>query len=149
MATRSRMMSQYPVPPDRGSLPTSEEACQILQRAFRDNLYPSSLDFKLLKAVTGMEVEEIRKWFSKARAQQRRDASQVDVPFRAFRSLEKFYREKHNPTMAEMRLISEEINLSLPQVRDFFGKKWHQRVEEEGAFPMSIAQTSEDHLVSI
>ena len=49
------------------TMPSKKQALEILERSYEENPYPKSADYQLLKAVTGMELKDIRKWFAMAR----------------------------------------------------------------------------------
>ena len=113
-------------------MPTEEEAYVILQRSFEENPYPKPADYKLLVAVTGLKLNDIKKWFASTRGNLRKKGDPGSwLEYRFYRQLETEYDVKKNPSRQEMKAMAERMNLNLDQVTGFFAKKWHRQLQAD------------------
>ena len=108
--------------------PTREESYIILERCFKENPYPKQVDYLLLQAVTGMDKGEIKKCFGHLRLKYKKKGT---IKYKLYRQLETYYDIKQNPSREEMKEIAKHLRLKESQVRNFFAKKWHTRLQSE------------------
>ena len=114
------------------TMPSKKQALEILERSYEENPYPKSADYQLLKAVTGMELKDIRKWFAMARVACRNKGTLGSlIEYRTYRRLETSYKNKHNPSRKEMEEIASQLSLNFDEVAQFFAKKWHIKSIDE------------------
>ena len=108
--------------------PTRKESYVILERCFKENPYPKQVDYLLLQAVTGMDKGEIKKCFGHLRLKYKNKGT---IEYKLYRQLETYYDIKQNPSREEMKEIAKHLRLKESQVRNFFAKKWHTRLQSE------------------
>ena len=111
-------------------LPNGKEAHKMLEESFEENPYPTGPEYKLLGAVTGLDVGFIKKWFAATRSELRKDGQKGELlEYRTYRRLESLYQDKKTPSRIEMEEIATNLNISKEQVVTFFAKKYYKRIQ--------------------